>query len=355
MQQLGKLVAAETQMVLLTATLPPSEEEELYRRMHFQTEQVDMFRARTARVNVAYRVVYVQKAAGREEEEAVLRIIQRRIRMIKSGKVVVYGGTVGKVKKIAEELGCNAYYHDAVGKASMLGEFMEGKQRVIVATSALGMGVDIPDIRCIIHVDRPRTLLDYAQESGRAGRDGLRSEAIIVEEEGEGRGRGDGQTEEEQQMVRLYMEGEDETENENRGKRRKCRRVVLDGYLDGREDRDGCEEGEEVCDVCGGVEVEEEEGDKEAEEAEAEAEVEEVEEAEADEEDEEEVEEAAQEERRRQFQQQEQERRGPHLELIQDRQQEFTEVEWLRRQLHKWAGRCGICEAAGAGGSNHNL
>jgi hypothetical protein len=46
--------------------------------------------------------------------------------------------------------------------------------------------------------------------------------------------------------VGLYVEGEDG--------RKICRRVVLDRYLDGREDRNGCEEGEELCDVCGGVE-----------------------------------------------------------------------------------------------------
>jgi superfamily II DNA helicase RecQ len=91
---------------------------------------------------------------------------------------------VPKIKKLAEQLACNAYFHDAVGKASMLADFMAGKQRVIVATSALEIGVDIPDIWCIIHIDWPRTILDYAQESGRAGRDGLRSEAIIIEQEG---------------------------------------------------------------------------------------------------------------------------------------------------------------------------
>jgi superfamily II DNA/RNA helicase len=59
MQRLGKLVAAETQIVILTATLPPSKEGELFRRMHFNLEQVKIFRAPTARTNVAYRVVKV--------------------------------------------------------------------------------------------------------------------------------------------------------------------------------------------------------------------------------------------------------------------------------------------------------
>jgi superfamily II DNA helicase RecQ/uncharacterized C2H2 Zn-finger protein len=334
MQQLGKLVAAEAQMVLLTATLPPSEEGELYRRMHFSREQVKVFRARTARVNVAYRVVQVGGGVRREEQEkVVLDWIQNKVERLKTGKVVVYGNTVEKVKKIAGALGCNAYYHDAVGKASMLGEFMEGKQRVIVATSALGMGVDIPDIRCIVHVDRPRTLLDYAQESGRAGRDGVRSEAVIIEEEREGIGKEEGQTEEERRLVGLYMEGESGVEG--------CRRVALDAYLDGREDRVRCGVGEEFCDICGGME-EEIEGETEQD---MDEEMDGVVEAT----------DRGGEEVQRAFQQQEREKQVPREDLIQARQQEFMEVEWLRRQLQQWAGRCGICEAAGAGRSGHDL
>jgi superfamily II DNA helicase RecQ len=59
---------------------------------------------------------------------------------------VIYGNSVPKVKKLAEQLACNAYFHDAVGKASILADFIASKQRVIVATSALGIGVNIPDI-----------------------------------------------------------------------------------------------------------------------------------------------------------------------------------------------------------------
>ncbi|KAF7564262.1 uncharacterized protein PtrM4_153360 [Pyrenophora tritici-repentis] len=99
-----------------------------------------MFRAPTARSNIAYRVVRVEKERKRQEVEAtVLAMVQQKVRKYKSGKIVVYGNSVPKVKGLAEKLKCHAYHHHAVGKASMLEEFMGGKQRVIVATSALGM------------------------------------------------------------------------------------------------------------------------------------------------------------------------------------------------------------------------
>jgi superfamily II DNA helicase RecQ len=143
----------------------------------------------------------------------------------RTGKLIVYGNSKPKVKSFAEQLDCHAYHADAMGKASMLADFMAGKQRVIVATSALGMGMDIPDVRCIIHIDWPFTMLDYAQESGRAGRDGLRSEAVLIVQGGKQR-TDDNDTEAERQLVREYVEG---------GESRAAgyRKEVLDGYLDG--------------------------------------------------------------------------------------------------------------------------
>jgi superfamily II DNA helicase RecQ len=335
MQQLGRLVAAETQMVMLTATLPPSEEDELFRRMHFERDQGKIFRARTTRSNVAYQVIGIDKALKKQEVEAVVvNKARQKMRQYKSGKIVIYGNSVAKVKTLAEQLGCDAYFHDAIGKASMLADFMASKQRVIVATSALGMGVDIPDIRCIIHVDWPRTILDYAQESGRAGRDGVRSEAIIIVQEGHKAACHDQQTEAEQQLVRVYAEGDDGAA--------RCRRRVLDAYLDGREGREGCEEGEERCDVCRGSDEEMVEmGEDGSEDSSANGDVDVVE--------------SEGETAQRVFQQQEQERQGPRQALTQQRQQEFADVEWLRRQLAWWANRCGICEAAGDGQSEHDV
>ena len=124
--------------MILTATLPPKEENELFRRKYVERDQVDLFRAETARTNVAYRVIRVGKAAKKKEvEEIVVRTVRQKLRKHKTGKVVVYSNPVPKVKELAQALGCHAYHHKGVGKASMLEEFTGGKKRVIVATSAL--------------------------------------------------------------------------------------------------------------------------------------------------------------------------------------------------------------------------
>ena len=100
---------------------------------------------------------------------------------------------------------------------------------VITATSILGIGIDIPDIRSVIYLGRPRILLDYAQESRRAGRDRQPSEAIIIQPEDMNIGRevipkwiSEISMADYQQVV-VYMES---AVSEG------CRRVVLDAYLD---------------------------------------------------------------------------------------------------------------------------
>ena len=60
----------------------------------------------------------------------------------------------------------------------------DGKLRIVIATTAFGMGVDCPDIRRIIHWGMPATLEEYVQETGRSGRDGEPSEAILYRGKG---------------------------------------------------------------------------------------------------------------------------------------------------------------------------
>jgi superfamily II DNA helicase RecQ len=92
----------------------------------------------------------------------------------------MYASAIRQVQAMAEIFRCEAYHSRQVDRAGVLERFIKGTTDVITATNALGMGVDILDIRVIIHIGAPRMLLDYAQESGRAGRDGQASEAIII-------------------------------------------------------------------------------------------------------------------------------------------------------------------------------
>jgi superfamily II DNA helicase RecQ len=256
MQQLGRLMMARTQVVLLTATLPPSLEGRLWQRMRWSREQVSLFRGRTSRTNVAYRLwrpIIEREYEGPHrwiQMDHIAAFIRDRIRRSQGGRTIVYAHIVEHVTMMAKILGCEAYYHDQVDKTGVLERFRREPKGVVVATSALGMGVDIPDIRSIIHLGRPRTLLDYAQESGRAGRDGQASEAIIIQPNGIDTPPPWMQDtpSAEQQRVDAYMSASP------------CRRVVLDGYLDGVVDgyqRSHCGDhdhgsitGEARCDVC---------------------------------------------------------------------------------------------------------
>ena len=62
----------------------------------------------------------------------------------------------------------------------LLAEFISGKRTLLTATSSLGLGLDAPNILLVVHVGAPRTLPNYVQESGRAGRRGEVCTAVLI-------------------------------------------------------------------------------------------------------------------------------------------------------------------------------
>ena len=234
---------------------------------------------------------------------------------------------------MAATLDCPFFHADisAYRKREILRELGEGQIRMVVATNALGLGVDISDIRVVVHAGAPDSLRAYGQESGRAGRDGMKSIAVVFDKSNSSNTRsghyGNGDME-----VMRGESGSGSAEMRAFLTRPRCRRIALDQYLDGQEDRWRCktEEGEVDCDNCGMRER------QEALARQMEQETQETME-----------EETIEEEAHRQFDIQEWERQEVEEISRAMRSENAIEMEQLEWKLEEWTGKCAICYAEG--------
>ena len=110
------------------------------------------------------------------------------LKKYKPRRTVIYCSTHRAVESVAAELekkypGQVGEYHSGLSqkeKTRQQIKFCSGEYTIMVATSAFGMGIDLPDIDLVLHFDMPPSMNDYIQQTGRAGRDGGKAHCILL-------------------------------------------------------------------------------------------------------------------------------------------------------------------------------
>lgn len=162
-------------ILCLTATLNPKDKIEICNDLDISDENIFISKV-LIRNNIKLEILE-QAENNEQKKEQLLDILNNH----KNEKIIVYTHIKAKdygtreMTKVFQEKGFNCHYFDADmqdnEKLSILEKFEIGDIKIIFATSAFGMGIDIPDIRVVVHYLVPESIEQFYQEVGRAGRD----------------------------------------------------------------------------------------------------------------------------------------------------------------------------------------